>query len=93
MDQKSISIKIIIVLLVSWIIVTQGFSWLAFNRLRITESDKKDCSPKHTCRRFDPHHLDFLEMHARQDSAWYFSVAYEGYKFSKDEQSNFLRGF
>lgn len=88
MDQNTISIKTVIVLLVSWMIITQGFSWLAFNRLRITEADKKDCSPKHACRRFDPHPLDFLEMHARQDSAWYFSIAYEGYKFSKDEQSN-----
>jgi Gpi18-like mannosyltransferase len=88
MDQKPISTKTVIVLFVLWIIITQSFSWLAFNRLRITESDKKDCSPTHSCPRFDPHPLDFLEMHARQDSAWYFSIAYEGYKFSKDEQSN-----
>lgn len=27
-------------------------------------------------------------MHARQDSAWYFSIAHEGYRFSKEEQSN-----
>lgn len=88
MEQNSIAIKTVIILAVLWLIITQGFSWLAFNRLRITEPDKKDCSPKYACRKFDPHPLDFLEIHARQDSAWYFSIAYEGYKFSKDEQSN-----
>lgn len=88
MDKKSISLKIVIILTTLWLIITQGFSWLSFNRLRITEPDKKDCSSENRCQKFVPHPLNFLEMHARQDTAWYFSIAYEGYKFSTTEQSN-----
>lgn len=88
MEKSTISIKTVLIGFFLWLIITQSFSWLAFNRLQITEPDKKDCSSKIGCQRFDPHPLDFLEMHARQDTAWYFNIAYEGYKFSKKEQSN-----
>ncbi len=88
MNKKSTSLKAVIFLFIFWLIITQGFSWLAFNRLRITEPDKKDCFLDKGCYKFNPHPLNFLEMHARWDSAWYFNIAYEGYKFQQNQQSN-----
>ena len=78
--------KKILLFLSLWVIIINVFSWIAFNRLYITEPDKaqffsNDQYPI-------PHKLDFIEMHERGDSAWYMSIANKGYYFSEDSQSN-----
>lgn len=88
MKKERYSLKHIVYMFFIWLIITQGFSWLAFNRIRITEADKKEYSYTLATPVFKPHPLNFLEMHARWDSAWYFSIVYEGYSFTKKGQSN-----
>ena len=89
MNRKFISSKTILSCFLIWLVITQSFQWLAFNRLRLTEPDKKDYSyTQDFAPVFDPHPLNFLEMHARFDTAWYFGIAYQGYQFSPNEQSN-----
>ncbi len=82
-----IGLKQVLGLCLTWILTTQAFSWFGFNRLQLTEVDKRDYLPGADAV-YDPHPLDFLEMHARFDSAWYFSIAYAGYSYTPDTQSN-----
>ena len=88
MSSPKISLKNPLLLLAVWLFFTQSFQWITFNRIRLTEADKKDCDTRISCLRFNPHPLDFLQMHTRQDSEWYFNIAYQGYSFSPDQQSN-----
>lgn len=74
-------------ILLIWILITQSFQWFTLNRVRITQPDKKDCFPDQSCY-FAPQPLEFIQMHARCDSAWYIDIALEGYSFSQDRQSN-----
>lgn len=86
--KQAISLKKLLLWFLGWLIITQSFSWLSFNRLRITEPDKRNYNSDTNIPEFQPHPLNFLEMHARQDTAWYFNVAYEGYSYSPQKQSN-----